>query len=256
MSSGKENKELLILIPARSASTRVKDKNTRVLGDRPLIGHIISSAIKSGSGRVVVSTNSREIAEIANRFGAQTPFMRPQELSASNSASVWVILHALAWFEENEKWSPDIVAFCPPTNPFTGEATISAMLLELKKNPDVNSIVTITSPKTHPFRIVKQGADKKLRIGVASIESKTINDIERSQDWPVVWEGSPSCRMTRTRFFKNLLDKHNDIQAISSKTYDVENCIGFQIDAREAFDIDVESDWEMAQFLWEKQNLR
>ena len=239
--------ESLLLIPARSGSSRVINKNIKLMGKKPLVGYVVSSAVKSNSGRVVVSTNSKTIAEISNKFGAETPFLRPEEFCGNEASSLWVILHALSWFKKNENWIPDIVAYCPPTNPFTRPGTISSMYSLLKNESEWNSIVTITKPKTHPFRIVQRGEDGKLGIGVVSIKGKRINDIERSQDYPTVWEGSPACRMTRTCYFWDLLSLHGKITDITGKTYDINNSIGYEIGIFESYDMDDEVDWKIAE---------
>lgn len=242
--------DTLILIPARSGSTRVKGKNIRVLGDNPLVGHVITSARESGAGRVVVSTNDEEIAGIAGRCGAEIPFLRPAELSDAHASSVWCILHALQWFKDKENWTPEIIAFCPPTNPFLKKETIKNMAQTLKGRKDVNSIVTIAEAATHPFTIVGVAPDGRLKIGVIPMEGKTIRDLERSQDWPPAWQGSAACRMTRSAFFFSLMNGKTSIKDVNyGKTYDVDNCMGYKIDKLENCDIDDESDWMMAEQL-------
>ena len=220
-----------------------------MLADKPLIGHIIKNALTSKTGRVVVSTNSETIAATARKYGAETPFLRPEMLSDAEAPSLWVILHALQWFQKHEGRRPEMVAYCPPTNPFTQADTFAEMFLRLEKRPDINSIVTITTPQTHPFRIIKQQNDGTLAIGVITIDGKTILDIERSQDWPIVWEGSPACRLTRTTYFYHLLEKVDDLTTLSGRTYDPKSCLGYEISPREAFDIDDEGDWQMAELL-------
>jgi len=236
----------LILIPARSGSTRVKDKNIRKLGDKPLVGHIIKAAKESGMGRVVVSTNSESIANIAKDLGAEVPFLRPEEYSDDHASSLWCVLHALTWFKENESWIPEVVAFCPPTNPFLKKETIKSMCQILLERKEANSIVTIAKPETHPFTIVKPLEDGSLQIGVIPIEGKTVHDIERSQDWPTVWHGSAACRMSKSSYFLSLLG-HKKITDLSGKTYDVNNCLGYKIGQAESFDIDENCDWLMAE---------
>jgi len=232
----------LILIPARGGSTRVKDKNIRLLGGKPLVQHTIESALKSISGRVVVSTNSAEIASIARSCGAEVPFTRPAELASSTASSLSVIYHVLDWFKNNENWIPEFVLLCPPTNPFRTSETIKEMLKKLKQCPDINSIVTVTVPATHPFSIVREQQNGKFGDGVISIDGKTINDLERKQEWPKVWEGSPACRITRTDYFVKTR-KSGKI-----RTYDSNNFIGYEISKREALDIDTEDDLFLAEF--------
>lgn len=239
--------ENLILIPARSGSTRVNNKNIRELCGKPLVAHSIEAALGSACGRVVVSTNSEQIAGLARSLGAETPFMRPDGLSAATSSSASVIYHALNWFKENEQWVPKLVIFCPPSNPFRHASTIVKMTEKLSGRADVNSIVTITQPQTHPFRIVMEKNDGRLKNGVIFIEGKNINNFERTQDWPPVWEGSPACRITRGAYFINTPCKD------SNKTYDINNFIGYEISAVEAFDIDSEENFSLAEFYCSKK---
>ena len=235
----------LILIPARSGSTRVINKNIRDLGGKSLVTHTIESSLDSTSGRVVVSTNSEEISAIARLSGAEVPFLRPDELSTAEASSLSVIYHALDWFRDNEQWVPDLVMFRPPTNPFLPANTMRKMVEMINKNPDVNSIVTITEASTHPFKIIHEQPDGRLKNGVITIEGKTINDIERSQDWPEVWEGCPACRITRTSYFIQDRNGH------SHKTYDVDNFIGFKISNEEACDIDNPLDFLIAESIYQ-----
>ena len=149
-----EDSSVLVLIPARAGSTRVRNKNLRMLGSKHLVGFQIETAIQSGIGRVIVSTNSEEIAALCKNYGAEIPFYRPDEISGANSSSLSVIDHALTWLAEHELWAPEVVAYCPPTNPFLKPETLRSMLELLEGRPDVNSVVTVTEAFTHPFRIV------------------------------------------------------------------------------------------------------
>jgi CMP-N,N'-diacetyllegionaminic acid synthase len=239
----------LILIPARSGSTRVSNKNMRELAGKPLVAHAIEGAVQAQSGRVLVSTNCEDIRDIALQYGAEVPFLRPAEISTATATSLATIMHSLLWLQEHEEKLPEIIAFIPPTNPFVQAVTVRNMFLMLKEQPEWNSIVTITEPKTHPFRIVRVHEDGGIENGIVNIEGKTINDLERSQDWPVVWEGSPACRMTRTEYFMGLMEGHKSPLTIQGKTYDNHKCLGYEISKREAFDIDTAYDFKMAEML-------
>ena len=236
----------LILIPARSGSTRVQSKNLKPLLGKPLVAHIIGSACRVPECRVVVTTNSSEISEAARTAGAEIPFLRPEGLSQATSNSVGAIVHALRWFDESEHWRPEYIAFCPPTNPFIEPLSIQRMFERLAARPDRNSIVTVTTPSTHPFRIVRQLSDSTIQNGAVTIDGKNINDIERTQDWPQVWEGSPACRMTRTKYFFELAAGRSPEQ-ITGKTYDVRSSLGYEISRFEATDIDDEHDFVVAE---------
>ena len=155
--------------------------------------------------------------------------MRPSDLAAATSNSLSAILHALTTLRAKGDALPEILAFCPPTNPIIRPETIRGMFEMLGAKPAFNSLVTITRSRTHPFRIIRQMENGQIVKGVIEIDGKTVNDIERSQDWPVVWEGSPACRMTRTRYFGDLIDQTGDPLSLTGKTYDVANCLGYEI---------------------------
>lgn len=236
----------IILIPARTGSTRVKNKNIKELNKIPLLAHAIKTALKSNIGRVIVSTNSNKIAKIAIKYGAEVPFLRPDNLSTTESSSLHPILHALKWFKENENWSPKYVIFTPPTNPFLKYKTIINMIDKIQSK-NFNSIVTIVEARTHPLRIVDISKDGSLRNDAIKYKGITINQVERSQDFPVAYEGSPACRITRSDFFMKMIDNNQNILNIDyGKTYDISSSLSYEISDTESFDIDTEYDFFLA----------
>ena len=105
--------------------------------------------------RVIVSTDSREIANISLEYGASVPFLRPNYLSKDSSSSRSVIIHALHYFYKNFSIIPKYVGLKPPTNPFVKAKSIEGVIERLQKsNNQINSCVTISEASTHPFRIL------------------------------------------------------------------------------------------------------
>jgi pseudaminic acid cytidylyltransferase len=89
------------IIPARGGSKRIPRKNIRFFCGKPIIGYSIETALKSGLfDRVIVSTDDEAIAEVARAFGAETPFLRPEELADDMSGTGAVIKHCLQWLME------------------------------------------------------------------------------------------------------------------------------------------------------------
>jgi N-acylneuraminate cytidylyltransferase len=106
------------LIPARAGSKGVKNKNIRLLDGKPLIAYSIEAALQCAKiDRVIVTTDSQEIADIAKAFGAEIPFLRPADLAQDKSADRSYIEHALDWLLLNEKIEPDLIAILRPTTP-------------------------------------------------------------------------------------------------------------------------------------------
>lgn len=88
----------LAIIPARGGSKRIPQKNIKPFGGKPIIAWSIAAAQQSGCfDRIIVSTDDPEIAEIAKAFGADTPFLRPPELSDDHTGTIPVVEHAIRW---------------------------------------------------------------------------------------------------------------------------------------------------------------
>ena len=86
----------IAIIPARSGSKRIKNKNILMFNKRPMIAHIIKKLKKSKIfDKIIVSTDSKKISTIANKYGAETPFIRPSKLSGDTATSISVVKHAI-----------------------------------------------------------------------------------------------------------------------------------------------------------------
>lgn len=119
----------IALIPARSGSKGVPNKNIRPLAGFPLIAYSIKAALKSKLiDRVIVSTDSEEYAEIAREYGAEVPFLRPSELSGDTATDTQFFKHAINWFKENEGEVPEYFAHIRPTTPLRNPQVIDAAL--------------------------------------------------------------------------------------------------------------------------------
>ena len=109
---------IVAIIPARSGSRGVADKNIKLLRGHPLIAYSIRAAILTPTiDRVIVSTDSKEYAEIAREYGGETPFLRPREISGDNSTDLEFVDHALAWLCQNEGNIPKLIVHLRPTTP-------------------------------------------------------------------------------------------------------------------------------------------
>lgn len=96
------NMKTIAIIPARGGSKRIPGKNIKPFGGRPLIAYSIDAAQQSGVfDRIIVSTDSEEIAVVAREYGAETPFMRPMELANDFTVTDAVLLHALDWLSHH-----------------------------------------------------------------------------------------------------------------------------------------------------------
>ena len=93
---------IIAIIPARSGSKSIKDKNIKLLSGHPLIAYsIIAAKLSKKIERVIVSTDSEEYGDIAKKYGAEVPFIRPDKYSKDNSTDRYFFIHAIYWFKQN-----------------------------------------------------------------------------------------------------------------------------------------------------------
>jgi CMP-N,N'-diacetyllegionaminic acid synthase len=141
---------VVALIPARSGSERVPDKNIRPLAGHPLLAYAIATARQAAIfDRVVCSTDSGKFAEVAQRYGAETPFLRPKELATAKSPDIEWIKHALEQLDEHY----DLFAIVRATNPFRGPDVLRRGLAQLIATPEADSIRAVELVKQHPGKM-------------------------------------------------------------------------------------------------------
>lgn len=152
--------KVLGIIPARGGSKGLPEKNIRLLNGKPLIAYTIDAALRSTLlDRVVVSTDSPNIAKIAQQFGADAPFLRPPELARDDTLVYPVLVHAMGWLEERKGYRPDYVMLLQPTSPLrTGEDIDNSIRLAAEK--DADGVVSLCETKHHPYwtkRVSEEG---------------------------------------------------------------------------------------------------
>jgi len=141
------------IIPARGGSKGVPGKNIKLLGGYPLIAYsIIASKLSRNIERTIVSTDSKEIAEIAKRYGAEVPFLRPSEFAGDTSPDNEFVLHAINWFEENERKVPEYLVHLRPTTPFRVPAVVDSAVNEIKGWPEATSLRSGHPAAESPFK--------------------------------------------------------------------------------------------------------
>ena len=151
--------EVLAIIPARSGSKSVIDKNIRDVAGRPMLAWSVEHALASGRiNRVIVSTDSERYADIARQAGAEVPFMRPAEYATDTALDLDVFRHALTWLSENENYRPDIVVQLRPTK--RDPADIDAMVDMLMADPEADSVRSVALAGEVPYKMWLNAEDK------------------------------------------------------------------------------------------------
>jgi|SRR3989344_549699 len=127
-----KNKNIIALIPARGGSKSIPKKNIIDVGGFPLIAYSIAAAkLSKHISRVIVSTDSEEIAQIAKKYGAEVPFLRPAEYAQDASLDIEFFQHALDWLEQNEEYVPDLVVHLRPTTPLRDLTVVDQAIEEI-----------------------------------------------------------------------------------------------------------------------------
>lgn len=200
---------VLCTICARGGSKGVPNKNIRTVAGKPLIAHTIDHALQwDRSTDVVVSTDSSEIAEVAEQYGAEVPFLRPEHLASDSAAKLPVIQHAHEYMTEERGTDYDYIVDLDATAPLRKVEDIENCF-EVLRTSDSHNVYTVTEADKNPyFNMVELDQN-----GYASLSKQAQSEIVRRQDAPSVyamnasvyiWEqghlqGTDSIHQDRTR---------------------------------------------------------
>lgn len=139
-----DGKKIIAIVPARQGSKGLAKKNMIDFLGKPLLVWSIEAAVQSNYvDRIIVSTDSTEIAGVGEKFGADIPFIRPSYLSEDNSTSVDVICHAIEFMSEKLGENFDFVILLEPTSPLRTSEDVDLALEKLIGSPDARSLVSV-----------------------------------------------------------------------------------------------------------------
>jgi CMP-N-acetylneuraminic acid synthetase len=139
----------IAIIPARGGSKAIPRKNIKDLNGKPLIAHIIGTALKVKEiDKVLVSTDDQEIADISKKYGAEVPFIRPEELARDETPTLPVLQHAVKYLEEKESYKPDIVVLLYATTPLTTAEKISEAINNIIER-ELDSVISVVVDHGH-----------------------------------------------------------------------------------------------------------
>jgi len=148
---------VLAIIPARGGSKGIPNKNIVELGGKPLIAWSIEFSRSSMMvDRTIVSTDSAAIAEVARRYGADVPFMRPAKYAGDLSPDIEVFYHTLTYLKQTEEYTPDIVVNLRPVCPFRLMAEFEKAISIMIENPTYDSLRSMSKVQQIPFKMWKK----------------------------------------------------------------------------------------------------
>lgn len=230
--------KILAIIPAREGSKRIPGKNIKELGGKPLIAYSIEHAKNSKYiNRIIVSTDSEEIANVAKDYGAEVPFLRPSEISGDNATDFQAFEHALKWLSDNEEYMPDVVVHLRPTSPLREVGDVDGAIEALLSHPEADSARTVTEPQSNPYKMYKMSDSGFLEPLMGDLDK--IN--EGDQKLPKVYRhiGTADVIWTRTIFDKNSISGDKILPLILEKAYS---------------GINTPEDWEYYEYLFNKRD--
>lgn len=223
--------DVLAIIPARSGSKGVKDKNIRLINGKPMIAYSIEHALQAKCiDRVIVSTDSAEYAEIARRYGAETPFIRPAEYATDTALDIDVFRHALKYLEENEGYCPELVVQLRPTYPIRRISDIENMVQYMKSNPDVDSMRCIAPAKEIPYKMWFKNSDNLI--------SPIMTDIPECYNMP-------RQQLPKIYYQNACIDVVRAEVIIKKNSMSGSRIVGYEMD--ENFDIDTDEEFRAAE---------
>ena len=148
------------IIPARSGSKSIKDKNLALLGGHPLIAYSIALAkLTESIDKVIVSTDSLEYAKIAEKYGAEVPFLRPKALSQDSSTDYDFMSHTVDWFDDNSKDSPDFWVHLRPTTPLRDPQVVKAAMTLISDRQDATALRSAHLSPESPFKWLRKNKE-------------------------------------------------------------------------------------------------
>lgn len=230
--------EVLGIIPARGGSKSIPRKNIRSFAGYPLIAYSIAAGLAAGSiTRLLVSTDDEEIASVAQRYGAEVPFLRPAQYSQDQTPDLPVFKHALQWLQDNQGYQPEVVVQLRPTSPLRRVSHIDQAVSGLLSQPQADSIRTVCIPFQNPFKMwqIKPDGFMQPLLSTSAVEPY---NLPRQSLPEIYWQtGYVDAAWRRTFMQKNSMTGDHILPLV--------------IRSSDWIDIDSPGDWRRAELLLE-----
>ncbi|MTK11385.1 MAG: acylneuraminate cytidylyltransferase family protein [Clostridiaceae bacterium] len=225
------NNKILAIIPARGGSKGLPRKNIKNLNGKPLIAYTIEAAKKSKYiDRIIVSTEDEEIEQVSKNFGAEVPYLRPQEMAQDTSSVVDSIIHMINWLKGKEDYKPDYICLLQCTSPLRNYEDIDGAIEKLFKT-NMDGVVSVCEVEVNPYWTnVFEG--NRLKYFLEQGKS-----IIRRQDLPKIYRLNGAIYVIRTDVF------------LREKTFETDDMTGYIMLNKNSVDIDTLIDFKFAELL-------
>ena len=226
------------IIPARSGRKGIKDKNIRCLKGYPLMAYSIAIAKKCQRvSRIIVSTDSSDYARIANYYGAETPFLRPAEISTDSSTDFEFMEHAIEWFHKNEHELPEYFMHLRPTSPIRRLNIVDDAIDRILADKYATSLRSAHKSTHTPYKWFCMGRDGYYRSFVKGMSTDQANNPR--QDFEPVYIPDGYVDILKTEFITKNQLLHGD------------RVVGFVVP--DNIDLDVMADMEQLEYYMDKK---
>lgn len=227
--------KVLAVIPARGGSKGLPGKNIKPLNDKPLIAWSIESANASKLiNKTIVSTDDSKIIDVAKKFGANIPFVRPEELSSDTATTKDVLIHALNELNNLDE-TYDYLVLLQPTTPFRKAGDIDKMI-QIAQQSNSDMVVSVKETSSNPYYVLFEEDENGF------LQKSKPSSFTRRQDCPTVYEYNGSIYVIKV----------SALMAKDSLSFD--KTIKYLMDEFHSVDIDSQFDLDFAEFLLSKNN--
>lgn len=237
--------EVLAVVPARGGSKSIPGKNIRPLAGVPLVAYSIAAGQQSARiTRVIVSTDSQEIAAVARRWGAEVPFLRPAELATDMSVDLDLFQHALHWLDEHEGYRPEMVVQLRPTTPLRPPECVDQAVDIMLRNPTADSVRSVVRSGQNPYKMwrLDGGTDAPMTPLLSYEHSDEPYNQPRQLLPETYWQAGHVDVIRR----ETIVDQHS---MSGGRIYPL------VLDSRYAIDIDTDNDWDRAEWMLRRGGL-
>jgi nickel-dependent lactate racemase/CMP-N-acetylneuraminic acid synthetase len=228
-------KRVLAVIPARGGSKSIPKKNIKDLLGRPLIAYSIIEALRAKSlSRVIVSSDDNDILEVAKKYGAETPFIRPKELATDDALAIDVMVHAIKACEEREDKKYDYAVMLQPTTPMRNAEDIDDALEKLVNSKADSVISVVDVGAMHPYRMKKIVNDS-----LVDYADEGVENLPRQKLHPIYIRNGAIYAAKR------------DV-IVEERSFKGKNCLAYVMPEERSVNIDSNIDFVLAETLMQK----
>ena len=239
-----KRREVVAIIPARGGSKGIPGKNIKDFAGYPLIAYSIIAGLRASLvTRVIVSTDDESIADVARRWGADVPFMRPEEFAQDETLDLPVARHCLDWLAEHENYHPEMVVWLRPTSPIRPHTCVDDAIRLLLENLNADSVRGVVPSGQNPFKMwtIDPGTGEMVPLMKMEGIAEPFN--------------APRQALPETYWQTGHIDAIWTTTIVEKKSMTGTAILPLMIEPRFTVDIDAPSDWKNAEQVFYKDAL-